>query len=139
MLLGPVLLQSCSLCGGLKNLIGTSSFPMALQSSPGGLDHARSVCWSLCVEDSCVPAWHLAQYGFGTAGHKGWHPCCCALFTKLTNFKAGAAKVADLPVLEMLCLSCFLIKGRNSSPACWSLCGVSVLLWYPIQQKPIYS
>lgn len=87
------------------------------------------LCAGLFVHQGLLypPAWHLAQAGFGKAGHKSWHPCCCALSPKLTHFKAGAAKITDFPLLEMLYLSCFLIKGRNSSPACRSLSGVSVL------------
>lgn len=79
---------------------------------------ARACQVSLCVEDSCVP-----QYGtwlklaLGMQGTRAGILAAVLYAPSLTNFKAGAAKIVDFPLLEMLYLSCFLIKGRNSSPA----------------------
>lgn len=95
----------CSLCGGFKKLIGTRTFPTGLQKQPfRGTGPPPGLCAGLtgCQGLPCPPGWHLAQAVFGNARHADRHPCCYALSLKLSHFKAGAAKIADFPLLEML-------------------------------------
>lgn len=95
----------CSLYGGFKKLIGTSSFPTGLQKQPfRGAQPTPGLCAGLsgCQGLLRPPGWRLAQAVFGNVRHKDWHPCCYALSAKLRNFKAGAAEIGDFPLLEML-------------------------------------
>lgn len=83
---------------------------------------------SVCVEDSCVPqhsTW--LKLALGMHSTKAGMPAAVLCPPVLLILKLELKKLADFPLLEMLYLSCFLIKGRNSSPACRSLCGVSAL------------
>lgn len=114
-----------ALDGGFEKLIGSSSFPTRHLKEPFGGPGPPQGCVlvSRGVEDPRVP-----QDGTRlklSSGARGTRTGILAAMLypppKLSRFKAGAAKIADFPLLQTLYRSCLLIKGRNSSPACRSL------------------